>query len=73
MGDLDVGEMFLNFILDLKARIPAGIDLTHFIVFTKEVLNEEPEGCTPNTVAHILSKVNYILQLGFELGMHYTG
>jgi hypothetical protein len=31
MGDLDVGEMFLNFILELKARVRAGVDLTHFL------------------------------------------
>jgi hypothetical protein len=35
MGDLDVGEMFLNFILELKERIRAGVDLTHFIALHK--------------------------------------
>jgi hypothetical protein len=36
MGDLDVGEMFLNFILEWKANIGAVVDLTHFIAFAKE-------------------------------------
>jgi hypothetical protein len=38
MGDLDVGEIFLNFILKLKARIHTGVDLTHFIVFAENTL-----------------------------------
>jgi hypothetical protein len=52
MGDLDVGDMFLNFILELKARIRAGVDLTHFIAFTKEVVYELPKGSTPSRPVH---------------------
>jgi hypothetical protein len=37
MGDLEVGEMFLNFILELKERVRAGVDLTHFIAFSENV------------------------------------
>jgi hypothetical protein len=48
MGDLDVGEMLLNFILELKARIRGGVDLTHSIAFAKEVVNETPNGSTPS-------------------------
>jgi hypothetical protein len=46
MDDLDVGEMFLNFILELKARIRAGADLTHFIAFSENVSADKE---TPRT------------------------
>jgi hypothetical protein len=46
MGDLDVGEMFLNFILELKARVSAGVDLTHFIAFSENVSADKE---TPRT------------------------
>jgi hypothetical protein len=41
MGDLDVGEMFLNFILELKASVRAGLDLTHFIAFSENALADK--------------------------------
>jgi hypothetical protein len=47
MGDLDVGEMFLNFILELKARVRAGVDLTHFIAFSENVSTDKE---TPRTM-----------------------
>jgi hypothetical protein len=46
MGDLDVGQMFLNFILELKARVRAGVDLTNFIAFSENVLADKE---TPST------------------------
>jgi hypothetical protein len=46
VGDLDVGEMFLNFILEMKARVRAGVDLTHFIAFSENVLADKE---TPRT------------------------
>jgi hypothetical protein len=46
MGDLDVGEIFLNFILELKARIRAGVDLTHFIAFMQKSVRETTQGST---------------------------
>jgi hypothetical protein len=33
--------MFLNFILKLKARVRAGVDLTHFIAFSENVLADK--------------------------------
>jgi hypothetical protein len=47
MVDLDVGETFLNFILELKARVHAGVDLTHFIVFSENVSADKE---TPHTM-----------------------
>jgi hypothetical protein len=41
-----VGEMFLNFILELKARVRAGVDLTHFIAFSENVSADKE---TPRT------------------------
>jgi hypothetical protein len=46
MGDLDVGEMFLNFILELKTRVRAGVDLNHFIAFSENVSADKE---TPRT------------------------
>jgi alkylated DNA repair dioxygenase AlkB len=46
MGDLDVGEIFLNFILELKARVHAGVDLTHFIAFSENISADKE---TPRT------------------------
>jgi hypothetical protein len=38
--------MFLNFILELKARVRAGVDLTHFIAFSENVSAEKETPCT---------------------------
>jgi hypothetical protein len=47
MGDLDVGEIFINFILELKARVRAGVDLTRFIAFSENVSADKE---TPRTM-----------------------
>jgi hypothetical protein len=47
MGDLDVGEMFLIFILELKARVRAGVDLTRFIALSENVSADKE---TPHTM-----------------------
>jgi hypothetical protein len=42
---------FKKYILELKAMVRAGIAIDHFIAFTKETLNEKPEGsATSGTV-----------------------
>jgi hypothetical protein len=42
MGYLDVGEMFLNFILEFRARVRTGVDLTQFIVFSETADKDTP-------------------------------
>jgi len=38
MGDLDIGEMFLNFMLTKKVQMHAGVDLTPY--FPDEAMNK---------------------------------